>query len=343
MSIATEIDQLLAGEDLGRERAQTALSLIMSGTIDPIQVGAFLIALRAKGESAGEIAGLAAAIRAHATPVSVPGVQLVDTCGTGGGAPTFNVSTAAAFVAAGAGASVAKHGNRSATSRSGSADVLEALGARIDLAPNAIATCIERTGVGFMFAPNHHPAFKHIVPVRRALAVRSVFNLLGPLANPAGVRKQVIGIADRTYLDRIAGAVAELGADRVFVVSADDGMDEFSTAVPSEIAEVTPDGVKRWRFDPSDLGLRPPVDGDLYGGEPEDNARMIRAVLLGQEGARADIVMLNAAGALRAAGIVESMADGLDAAREAISTGRAAERLDAFVAATIELAPSSGV
>lgn len=343
MSIGADIDRLLAGEDIGRDGAQAALSTIMSGETDPVQVGAFLIALRAKGESASEIAGLASAIRAHARPVSVPGVQLVDTCGTGGGAPTFNVSTAAAFVAAGAGASVAKHGNRSATSRSGSADVLEALGARIDLAPDAIATCIERTGVGFMFAPNHHPAFKYIVPVRRSLAVRTVFNLLGPLANPAGVRKQVIGIADRAYLDRIAGAVAELGADRVFVVSADDGMDEFSTATPSEVAEVTPDGVKRWRFDPSDLGLHPPVDGDLYGGEPDDNARMIRAVIEGQDGPRADIVLLNAAGALRAAGLVDSMSEGLDAARESVSTGRAAERLDAFVTATNELAPAADV
>lgn len=340
MNVAEAIDRLLGGEDIGPQGAQAALSAIMSGETDPIQAGAFLIALRAKGESEGEIAGLARAIRAHATPVAVVDADgLVDTCGTGGGAPTFNVSTAAAFVAAGAGARVAKHGNRSATSRSGSADVLEALGARIDLGPEAVAECIARAGVGFMFAPNYHPEFRHVVPVRRALAVRTVFNLLGPLANPAGVRRQVIGIADRAYMDRIAAAIAELGAARVFVVSSDDGMDEFSTAAPSEVAEVTPDGVKRWRFDPGQLGLTPPRDGDLSGGDPADNARMIRAVLAGESGARADIVALNAAGALRAAGLVDSMAEGLEAARDAIADGRAAASLDAFVAATNALAP----
>ncbi len=340
MSIAADIDRLLAGADIGADGAQAALGAIMSGRIDPIQTGAFLIALRAKGESVGEIAGLARAVRAHATPVVIDRSPLVDTCGTGGGAPTFNVSTAATFVAAGAGAIVAKHGNRSATSRSGSADVLEALGARIDLGPEAVAECVRRTGVGFMFAPAYHPEFRHIVPVRRSLGVRTVFNLLGPLANPAGVQRQVIGIADRSYLDRIAAAVAELGAERVFVVSADDGMDEFSTAAPSEVAEVTPDGVKRWRFDPSQLHLTPPAKGDLDGGEPEHNADLIRAVLEGEPGSRADIVLLNAAGALRAAGVTDTMADGLEAARDSVASGRAADALSAFVTATRELAPA---
>lgn len=343
MSIAEDIDRLLDGQDLGRLGAQAALSRIMSGEIDPVQAGAFLIALRAKGESAQEIAGLASAVRDHATPVAVDAVPLVDTCGTGGGAPTFNVSTAAAFVAAGAGAFVAKHGNRSATSRSGSADVLEALGARIDLAPDAIASCLARSGVGFMFAPNHHPAFKHIVPVRRSLAVRTVFNLLGPLANPAGVRRQVIGIADRAYLDRFAQAVLELGAERVLIVSADDGMDEFSLAAPSEVAEVTADGVARWRLDPESLGFSAPDVGDLVGGEPEDNARMIRDLLDGERGPRTDIVVLNAAAALLAAGIADSMEDGVARARASVADGRAAERLDAFVAATQDLAPSADV
>ncbi len=333
MSVAAEIDDLLAGHDLGRERAQAALSKIMSGKIDPIQTGAFLIALRAKGESATELAGLADAIRDHGRSVIVAGDgPVVDTCGTGGGAATFNISTAAAFAVAGAGVAVAKHGNRSATSKCGSADVLEELGVAIELPPDAVAECIARAGIGFMFAPAYHPEFRHVVPVRRALAVRTVFNMLGPLANPAAVRRQVIGIADRAYLDRVAQALAELGADRALVVSSDDGMDEISTSVGSEIAEVTPDGIKRWRFEPGHLGIAPPPPGSLQGGAPSVNAGIIRSVLEGEPGPRADIVALNAAAGLLVAGTVETMSDGYDMARWSIESGRAAERLDELVA-----------
>lgn len=340
MSVAAEIDRLLAGEDLGREGAQQALSTIMAGEIDPVQTGAFLIALRAKGETASEIAGLATAVRDHALAVEPPaGVPLVDTCGTGGGVSTFNVSTAAAFVAAGAGAVVAKHGNRSATSKSGSADVLEALGARIDLDPEAIRTCMERSGVGFMFAPNHHPAFRHVVPVRRALAVRTIFNILGPLANPSGVRRQVIGVSDRTYLERIAEALGELGAERAFVVSSDDGMDELSISAPSEIAEVRPDGIHHWRFDPADCGIPRASLEAFAGGDPDENAQTIRSILDGAGGAAADLVAVNAAAALVVAGLAESIADALDAARDSIRSGAAADRLATFIATTHELAP----
>lgn len=339
MSVAAEIDGLLAGEDLGRERAQAALSKIMGGKIDPIQTGALLIALRAKGESSSELAGLADAIRHHGRRVVVDhDGPVVDTCGTGGGAATFNISTAAAFVVAGAGVAVAKHGNRSATSKCGSADVLEALGVAIELDPDAVAACIARTGIGFMFAPAYHPEFRHVVPVRRALAVRTVFNLLGPLANPAGVRRQVIGIADRTYLERVAEALAELGSERALVVSSDDGMDELSTSAGSQVAEVTPDGIHHWRFEPADLQIVPAPPGSLGGGDPVTNAGIIRRVLDGEPGPRADVVALNAAAALLVSGVVETMSEGYDMARWSIESGKAAERLDEFAGVSVEVA-----
>ncbi len=340
MSIADVIDRLLAEEDLGRDGAADALSRIMAGEIDPIQTAAFLIGLRAKGESASEIAGLVSAVRDHSTRVTVDHEVFVDTCGTGGGASTFNVSTAAAFVVAGAGVAVAKHGNRSSTSKSGSADVLEALGVVVDLPADAVSQSIDETGIGFMFAPSFHPAFKHVVPVRRQLAVRTVFNILGPLTNPAGVRHQVIGIADRTYLDRIAIAIAELGTDRTIIVTSDDGLDELSTSSPSEVVEITPDGVRKWRFDPADLGIRPPAPGSLAGGEPSENADVIRRILEGAEGPATDIVAINAAAGLLAAGTVDDIRDGYDLARSSIEGGQAAERLARFSTLTNRLAPT---
>ena len=339
MSVAAQIDRLLAGEDLGRDGAAEVLDLVMAGEVDPVQTGAFLIALRAKGETAGELAGLASVVRARSERVRTDRAPLVDTCGTGGGRSTFNVSTAAAFVVAGAGVAVAKHGNRSATSRSGSADVLEALGARIDLAPDAVAACIERTGIGFMFAPAHHPAFRHIVPVRRALGVRTIFNLLGPLTSPAGVRRQVIGVSDAAALDRLGEALALLGAEHALVVAARDGMDEISTAAPTDVVEVTPGGVRRWRLDPAGFGISPPSEVEIAGGEPAENAAVIAAVLDGDGGAAGDLVALNAGAAIFVSGTVGSIEEGFEAARESLSSGRAGERLAAFVAATNELAP----
>ena len=272
MSIASEIDRLLAGESLRHDEAAGALDLVMSGQVDPVQTGAFLIALRAKGETAEELAGLAATVRARSTPVVTTRSPIVDTCGTGGGQSTFNVSTAAAFVVVGAGIPVAKHGNRSATSRTGSADVLEALGARIDLEPAAISTCLDRVGIGFMFAPLHHPAFRHVVPVRKALGVRTIFNMLGPLTNPAGVRRQVIGVSDPAFVDRIALALEELGADHALIVSSADGMDEISTAAPTDVVEVAPGGVRRWRIEPEQLGFSGHDPAHVAGGEPPENA-----------------------------------------------------------------------
>lgn len=336
--ISTAVDQMLAGHDLGRDGAQAALEIILAGEAGEAQTAAFLIALRAKGETAEEIAGLASAIRRLAVPVTPPDGPFIDTCGTGGGVSTFNVSTAAAFVAAGAGVAVAKHGNRSSTSRSGSADVLEALGARIDLGPDAVGACLREAGVGFMFAPAHHPAFAHVVPVRRALAVRTVFNMLGPLTNPAGAPRQLVGVSDATALERVAAALAELGAERALVVRGRDGMDEVSTGAVTDAYEVHGGAVRHIAIDPRDMGIDTPAEGVLAGGEPEDNAEVIRAVFDGTPGPAHDVIALNAGAALWVADVATDLADGFARAEESIATGAAAERLARFVEATNRLA-----
>jgi anthranilate phosphoribosyltransferase len=335
------IERLLAGEDLGRDGAAAALDVIMAGEAEDVQTAAFLVGLRAKGETAAELAGLAAAVRGRAEPVTLAIDGHLDTCGTGGGRASFNISTAAAFVAAGAGVPVAKHGNRSVTSRCGSADVLEALGARIDLEPDAVARCIEETGVGFMFAPLHHPAFRHVGPVRRALGVRTVFNLLGPLANPAGALRQLIGVYDRAYLERMAGALAELGCERALVVSSRDGMDELSTGAVSDVVELLGGAVRVDEVDPAALGLEPGDPAALAGGGPEENAAVLRAVLRGEGGAAADIVILNAAAAVWVAGAAPTLAAALPLAEASVRDGAARERMEAFVAATVRLAAPS--
>jgi anthranilate phosphoribosyltransferase len=337
--LAETIDRLLAGEDVGRDGAAAALELVLSGQADPAQTAGLLIALRAKGESASELAGLVSAIRSHALRVEVAD-GAVDTCGTGGGVLTFNVSTAAAFVTAGTGIPVAKHGNRSSTSASGSADVLEALGARIDLGPQAIAECLAETGVGFMFAPIHHPAFAHVVPVRRALGVRTVFNMIGPLANPAGVRRQVVGVADRASLERVAHALVELGAERALVVRGRDGMDELSIAAVSDAIEVEAGSARHIEIDPAALDIEPPGNGALAGGDPAHNAGVIRGVLAGEAGPAAEVVALNAAAAIWVSGRADTIADALELARQSIGSGAARDRLERFVAATNRLAPA---
>jgi anthranilate phosphoribosyltransferase len=337
-AISRTIDRLLAGEDIGRSTAAATLEAILAGEAGEAQTAGFLVALRAKGETADELAGLAEAIRARAVPVAAPEGPFVDTCGTGGGVSTFNVSTAAAFVAAGAGVAVAKHGNRSSTSRSGSADVLEALGARIDLPPDAVAECLREVGVGFMFAPAHHPAFAHVVPVRRALGVRTVFNVIGPLANPAGAPRQLVGVADHGNLERVARALRRLGAERALVVRGRDGMDELSTASVSDAYEVSGGEVRHLEVDPVALGLIPPADGVPPGGEPAENAAVIRAVVAGGGGPAHDLVVLNAGAAVWVSGRAGSLEDGLARAEESVRSGAARDRLDAFVEATGRLA-----
>jgi anthranilate phosphoribosyltransferase len=329
--LAEAIERLLAGDDIGRAGATAALDEIMSGRAEDAQTAGFLIALRAKGETSAELAGLAEAIRGHAVRVEIPLEGLVDTCGTGGGRATFNVSTAAAFVAAGGGVRVAKHGNRAVTSRSGSADVLEALGARVDLDPAGVARCVEESGVGFMFAPGHHPAFRHVVPVRRALGVRTAFNLLGPLTNPAGARRQVVGVFDASSVARVAGALAELGCDHALVVSSRDGLDELSTGAASDIAEVVGGEVRQAVVEPRDLGFPVPEWDGLAGGDPQESARVVRRVLGGELGPARDIVVLNAAAALWVGGAAGSLGAALPLAERSIDEGAARERLEAFV------------
>lgn len=335
--ISHAIDRLLDGEELGREGASQALDAIMSGEAGDAQTAGFLIALRAKGETADELAGLAATVRSHAQPVAPPASPFIDTCGTGGGRSTFNISTTATFVVAGAGVAVAKHGNRSATSKCGSADVLEALGARIDLDPDGVSRCLEETGLGFMFAPAHHPAFRHIVPVRRALGVRTIFNLLGPLTNPAGAPRQLLGVSDPTYLERMGRALQLLGCERALLVCGRDGMDEVSSGAVSDTVEVDADGIRRGEIDPAALGIAPPADGDIAGGDPAHNAEVLRAVLGRARGPARDVVVLNAAAAIWLAGCAGTLDEAVPMAEASIDEGAAHERLDAFVAVTRRL------
>jgi anthranilate phosphoribosyltransferase len=339
--VAAAIDRLLAGQDLGRAGAAEALEAIMSGQAGEIQAAGFLIALRAKGESSEELAGLIEVLRTHLVPVVGPPGPFVDTCGTGGGVSTFNISTAAAFVAAGAGIAVAKHGNRSSTSKSGSADVLEALGARIDLTPEAVSLCLAESGVGFMFAPAHHPAFAHVVPVRRALQVRTVFNILGPMVNPAGATHQVIGVADRAAMERMAEALALSGSRRALVVRGRDGMDELSASEVSDVYEVNEGRVRYFEIDPAEFGFHPVGVDLLAGGEPEDNAGRIREVLEGAEGPAHDVIVMNAGAAIWISGAADTLADGIARAAESIRSGAAIERLAVFCAATQRLAATS--
>jgi anthranilate phosphoribosyltransferase len=268
--------------------------------------------------------------------------DLLDTAGTGGGRRTFNVSTTAALVAAGAGCAVAKHGNRSATSSSGSADLLEALGARIDLAPEDVALCVEEAGFGFMFAPAHHQATRFVIPVRRELGVRTIFNLLGPLTNPAGATRQLIGVADVSFLETIAGALARLGVRRALVVAGEDGLDEVSTSAATRIVEVNGEELSRYTLTPQDVGieLADPSDPLLDGGSPQHNAEVARAVLAGELGVRADLVAINAGAAIYAAGATDSIRAGVEAARAVLADGRATAALERYVQASVTHAPA---
>jgi len=335
------IDALASGRDLSQEQAGGVLAEIMEGNASEAQIAAFLIALRTKGETVAEIAGLAATMRALATGVVTARGDLLDTAGTGGGRTTFNVSTTAALIAAGAGCAVAKHGNRSATGLSGSADVLEALGVRIDLDAQAVGRCIDEIGFGFMFAPAHHAATRWVVPVRKELAVRTIFNFLGPLTNPAGARRQVIGVSDPAYLEVLAGALARLGCDRALVVSSADGLDEMSTSAPTHVVEVNGDEITRYDVSAADVGLPEAPPDAVLGGGPEDNAATTRAIFEGEDGPRADLALLNAGAAIYAAGVVDGLADGVAAARETIASGAAARTLDAYVALSRQLAPTA--
>ena len=330
--IQDALGRLLDGRDLSRPEAREAMGEIMRGEATPAQIGGFLVALRLKGETVDEIAGCAEAMREHVLPVEPSRADLVDTAGTGGdGAHTLNISTAAALVAAAAGAGVAKHGNRAVSSASGSADVLEALGFRLELEPVLIARSIDELGFGFMFAPTHHPAMRHAAPVRRELAARTIFNVLGPLTNPARARAQIVGVYSPELVPTIAGVLASLGAHRAFVVHGAGGIDELSPAGPNLVCEVVGGEVVRREIDPLELGIERCAESDLRGGTPQVNAAAIRAVFAGESGARRDAILLNAAGAIAAAGHAEGLREGLERAREAVDSGGAAARLDELI------------
>ena len=334
------IERVASGVDLDADEAGAVLREIMSGEASEVQTAGFLIALRAKGETVGELTGLARTMRELATRVRVARDDLLDTAGTGGGRPTFNVSTTAALVAAGAGCAVAKHGNRSATGPSGSADLLEALGARIDLTPEAVAECIESVGFGFMFAPRHHAATRHVVPVRRDLAVRTIFNFLGPLTNPAGATRQLIGVSDPAYLETIAAALAQLGGRSALVVSSEDGLDEISVSGPTRVFELADGRIEAGTLTPEALGVEAAPADAVGRGDPERNAQITRSVLGGRRGPERSLVLANAGAAVYVAGRAPSIPSGVRAAEEAIDSGAAREALERYVQRTQELAPS---
>jgi anthranilate phosphoribosyltransferase len=329
------LNKLVANQDLDVAEAESAMRAIMAGEVSPAQMAAFLVALRMKGETPVEIAAAARVMRSLMTPVDLPPDHLTDIVGTGGdNASTFNVSTAAAFVAAVGGARIAKHGNRSVSSRSGSADLLEAAGAKLDLNPGQVRNAVESLGFGFMFAPAHHGAMKHAAPVRRELGLRTLFNLLGPLTNPAQAPHQVLGVFDRRWLESLARVLGELGSTHVLVVHALDGLDELSIAAPSQIAELKDGSVKSFSIAPEDFGLQRAELSGLRVESPAQSLSLVRRVLGGEPGGASDFVALNAGAALYAADVAGSLADGVARAQSILASGAALQRLDDYVALT---------
>ena len=328
------LESLLGGRDLDRETMTACFTALMAGEWSEPQQAAFLVALRAKGETPAEVAAAAAVLRHFAVPVVTHRRPLVDTCGTGGdGAHTLNLSTAAALVASACGVAVAKHGNRSVSSRCGSADVLEALGLPLDLEPERLGELLDHEGFAFLFAPRLHPAMRTVMPVRRSLGLRTVFNLLGPLSNPAGVRRQVVGVYNRQVQPLVAGALAELGAEHAWVVHSDDGLDELSVNAPTQVTEVRDGRVERQlTVDPVRLGIEAASPGELAGGDAAENAARIRAILSGREASAAAVaVALNAAATLVVAGQEDDLARALEACSSCLADGRAAVKLDSVV------------
>ncbi len=336
--VTRAIDAVCGGDHLTADHAAAVLAEIMEGRTGEVQTGAFLIALRAKGETVPELVGLARTMRALATPVATSRTDLVDTAGTGGGPSTFNVSTTAALVAAAAGCAVAKHGNRSYTSKSGSADLLEALGVNIELEPEQVGHCIDEVGFGFMFAPRHHRAMAHVVPVRKQLGVRTIFNFLGALTNPAGAERQLLGVSDRHYQETIAEALVGLGSVRAMVVAAEDGVDEISICARTRAIEVSGGRTEERYVEPGDFGLATAELEEVAGGTPAENAAATRGVLEGEAGPRRDLVLLNAGAAIYVGGASESFAAGVEKAAATVDSGAAAALLGRLIEATTALA-----
>ncbi len=332
MDMKEALRAVTEGRDLSSDEMAAVMHAIMGGEATPAQIGGFLVGLHMKGETVEEIAAAARVMRELATPVAVDSTHLVDTCGTGGDASgTFNVSTASAFVVAGAGGRVAKHGNRSVSSRSGSADVLEAAGVRLDLGPQQVARCIDEVGVGFLFAPLHHGAMRHAIGPRREMGVRTVFNLLGPLTNPAGAPYQVLGVFHERWLTPLAQVLGRLGARHVLVVHAADGLDEISIGAPTQVAELEGDTVRRYAIRPADFGLQETPLEAIKVGSAAQSLEVIRQVLAGEPGPARDIVGLNAGAAIYAAGLARDLGEGVGRAMRVLDSGAGLERLDALV------------
>jgi anthranilate phosphoribosyltransferase len=332
MPLREQIKLVVEGKNLTRAQSAAALDAMLDGGAPASQMAALLVALRMKGETPDEIAGAAQSLRSRAVRVEVSQERLIDTCGTGGdGAHTFNISTAAAFVAVAGGARVAKHGNRAVSSKCGSADVLTALGVEVELLPAAVAGCIDECGIGFLFAPRHHGAMKHVAPVRKELGLRTLFNLLGPLANPAGARRQLLGVYAAHLVPVLAQTLVELGCDRAFVVHGAGGLDEISTSGPTLICEVRSGTVRKFEFSPEDAGIERAPLSELRGGDAAENAGLLRGVLRGESGARRAAVVLNAGAALAAAGVCETIPDGARLAERAIDSGAALDRLERLI------------
>lgn len=329
MAIQDAIAKLIEGQNLAPDRMIGAMNQIMSGGATDAQIGAFLVALRVKGETVEEIAGAARVMREKATRVDTRHATVVDTCGTGGdGAGTFNISTAAAFVVAGAGLSVAKHGNRAASSLCGSADVLMELGVNIEASPVTMGRCLDEAGIGFLFAPALHGAMKYAIGPRRELGVRTIFNALGPLTNPAGATRHLIGVYSRSLTGTLAEVLRTLESERAFVVHGLDGLDEITTTGPTQVSELNDGTVSTYEIKPEDLGISRASPGDLAGGSAETNAAILRRVLHGEPGPRLDVVLLNAAAAIVAGGAADDLPAAVELAREAVDTGRAMDKLE---------------
>jgi len=330
MSLLPYLHRVSARENLSSDDARAAMNVLLAGEASPVEIAAFLVALKMKGESASELAGFVRGMREHMIRVDA-GDDVVDNCGTGGdGSGTFNISTTASFVMAGAGAHVAKHGNRSISSATGAADVLEALGVPVTASPEDAARLIRDVGIGFLFAPAFHPSIKHVQPIRRELKLRTVFNLLGPMANPAGARSQVLGAPSVDAASLMAEALSTLDVRRVFVVHGHGGLDEISTTGPTDVFEVVGESITRRVWEPSDFGVPQTEKSTLLGGDAAFNATIVRAVLAGELGARRDIVVANAAAGLMAAGIATDLRMGVEMALQSIDSGAAAAKLEAL-------------
>ena len=338
MDMPTAISKVIDGQHLCRSEMNDVMRLIMTGAATPAQIGGLLVGLRIKGETVEEITGAAEIMRELATPVVVAADRLVDTCGTGGsGSNKFNVSTASAFVAAAAGVRVAKHGNRAASSKSGSADVLEAAGANIMLSPDQVAACIDATGVGFLFAVNHHSAMKHALGPRREMVVRTLFNMLGPLTNPAGAKRQILGVYDGALLHKVAAVSGELGSEHLMVVHAEDGLDEISIAAPTRVAELREGTINEYTITPAQFSMQVQSLDSLKVSKKDESLALVCAALDGSHQAASDIVALNAGAAIYVSGQAGTLEDGVEMARDAIGTGLAREKLREFVSFTNHL------